>query len=204
MDILERNFYRRSSIQVSKELLGKLLVRKNDNGLLIGKIVEVEAYMGTIDKAAHSYGGKITKRNKVMYGDAGYAYVYMIYGMYYCMNVVTSCINNPEAVLIRAVEPLYGLEDMSKFRYGREFNALTKKEIINLTNGPGKLCKAMNINKENNEENLCSDELFIAEDPNRQDFDIVESKRINIDYAEEAKDFLWRFYIKDNPYVSKK
>lgn len=204
MEKINREFYERETIQVAKDLLGKLIVKKVENETLVAKIVEVEAYKGLIDKAAHSYGGKITERNKIMYGPAGYSYVYMIYGMYYCMNVVTSVPNNPEAILIRALEPLSGLETMSKFRYGKYYNELKSREIINLTSGPGKLCKAFNITKNDNGVDLCGDNFFIAEPVTKESFNIVESKRINIDYAEEAKDFLWRFYIEGNKYISKK
>lgn len=202
MKKLERKFYKRDSIAISKELLGKYLVHEYDNVKLISKIVEVEAYMGVIDKAAHSYGGRRTKRTEVMYMEGGYAYVYQIYGMYYCMNVVTSEVDNPQAVLIRAIEPVEGIDIMSKNRYGIEYEKLSNYQKKNITNGPGKLCMAMNINKKLNGEDLCKNRLYILD--NKEDFSIVSSKRINIDYAEEARDYLWRFYIEGNKYVSKK
>lgn len=202
MKKLERKFYKRVSIEVSKDLLGKYLVHEYNNIKLISKIVEVEAYMGVIDKAAHSYGGRRTKRTEVMYMEGGYAYIYQIYGMYYCMNVVTSEVDNPQAVLIRAVEPVEGIEIMSKNRYGIEYEKLSNYQKKNITNGPGKLCMAMNISKKLNGEDLCKNRLYILD--NKEDFSIVSSKRINIDYAEEARDYLWRFYIEGNKYVSKK
>lgn len=203
MHKLDRNFYKSDAILLSKDLLGKCIARKINGELLIGRIVEVEAYKGLIDKAAHSYGGKITERTKIMYGEAGYAYVYMIYGMYYCLNVVASEVNVPEAILIRAVEPLQGMETMSMFRYNKHYDELKKREKINLTSGPGKLCKAFNITKKENGYDLCSEDFYIFTPESSDNFNIKESKRINIDYAEEAKDFLWRFYIEGNPYVSK-
>ncbi|MBB6631735.1 DNA-3-methyladenine glycosylase [Clostridium algidicarnis] len=202
MEKLSREFYRRDALIVAKELLGNLIVKKVGNDILVAKIVEVEAYRGTIDKAAHSYSGKATNRTKIMYGDGGFAYVYLIYGMYYCMNIVASTIDNPEAILIRAVEPIDGIDIMSKLRYGKDFNDITKKQKINLTNGPGKLCIALNITKEDNGVDMYGEDFYILNNE-KKDFTIETSKRINIDYSEEAKDFDWRFFIKDNIYVSK-
>lgn len=202
MKKLEREFYKRNTLIVAKELLGKHLVHEYEGNKLISKIVEVEAYMGVEDKAAHSYGGRRTERTEVMYKEGGYAYVFQIYGMYYCVNVVTSEKEIPQAVLIRGLEPIEGLETMSVNRYGKRYEELTNYQKKNLTNGPGKLCMAMNIDKKLNGEDLCKENLYILD--NKEKFNIVTSKRINIDYAEEAKDYLWRFYIKDNKYVSKK
>ncbi|WP_029451098.1 DNA-3-methyladenine glycosylase [Clostridium algidicarnis] len=202
MEKLSREFYRRDALIVAKELLGNLIVKKVGNDILVAKIVEVEAYRGTIDKAAHSYSGKATNRTKIMYGDGGFAYVYLIYGIYYCMNIVASTIDNPEAILIRAVEPIDGIDIMSKLRYGKDFNDITKKQKINLTNGPGKLCIALNITKEDNGVDMYGEDFYILNNE-KKDFTIETSKRINIDYSEEAKDFDWRFFIKDNIYVSK-
>lgn len=203
MKKLTREFYKRDTLLVAKELLGKYLVVNHGDDILKGRIVEVEAYMGTADKAAHSYSGKVTERTKVMYKEGGYAYVYLIYGMYYCMNVVSSVENLPEAILIRAIEPINKLDTMCINRYGKSFKTLNSYEKKNLTNGPGKLCKAMNITKELNGEDLCGDKFYILEDEKEEVVEIISSKRIGIEYAEEAKDFLWRFYIKDNKFVSK-
>ncbi|WP_246583047.1 DNA-3-methyladenine glycosylase [Clostridium simiarum] len=205
MKKLDREFYKRDTLIVAQELLGKILVKKINNQFIMGRIVEVEAYKGLIDKAAHSYGGKITNRNRIMYGDGGYAYVFLIYGMYYCMNIVTSTIGNPEAALIRGIEPLDGVNIMSELRFNKSFNDLSKKEKRNLSNGPGKLCLAFNITKEENGMDMCGDDLYVLDntmDP-MNNINIATSKRINIDYSEEAKDFHWRFFIKDNMYVSK-
>lgn len=200
---LNRNFYNRNTVEVAKDLLGKVLVH-NYNGMTTSAIiVEVEAYLGVKDKAAHSYGGKITERVKTMYQNPGIAYVYMIYGMYYCFNVVTREEGVPEAVLIRALEPLEGLNIMSERRFHKSYENLNKKQKLGLTNGPGKLCIAMGIDKKNNGEDLCGNKLYI-EDNDINKFNIVSSKRIGIDYAEEAKDYLLRFYIDGNPYVSRK
>lgn len=200
---LDREFYNRDSIIVAKELLGKILVHEIDGEKLSAKIVEVEAYMGVEDKAAHSYGGRRTPRVEVMYGHPGFSYVFIIYGMYYCFNIVTREIGTPQAILVRAVEPIEGFELMAQNRFKKPYNQLNKSQIVGLTNGPGKLCNALLINKSLNGEDLCGSKLYIVEGQ-EENFNIVSSKRIGIDYAEEAKDFLWRFYIEGNKYVSVK
>ncbi|WP_291583269.1 DNA-3-methyladenine glycosylase [Clostridium sp. UBA6640] len=199
---LDRSFYRCDSITLAKKLLGKKLVHEIEGERISGIIVECEAYMGVIDKAAHVYGGRRTERVKVMYGECGYAYVYFIYGLYYCFNVVAAEVETPQAVLVRALEPLEGLEIMSRNRFNKDYDELTKTQIKNLTNGPAKLCNSLKINRELNGEDLCGEKLYI-EDSNIDNFEIVDCKRIGIDYAEEAKDYLYRFYIKDNKFVSK-
>lgn len=204
MKKLAREFYNRTSLEVGKDILGKYLVHIIDGVELIGKIVETEAYMGPFDKAAHSYNNRRTSRTEVMFGPPGYAYVFAIYGMYSCMNIVSEEVGKPQAVLIRALEPIVGLEKMAELRYGKDISNCTKREVIGLTNGPGKLCKAMDITKLNNGEDLCGDNLYIMESTLVQQYEVVSTTRINIDYAEEAIHFPWRFYLKDNKYVSKK
>jgi DNA-3-methyladenine glycosylase len=204
MQKLQREFYNRDSVTVAKELLGKYLVHVVEGEKLIGKIVEVEAYMGPMDKAAHSYNNRRTDRVEVMYGEPGFAYVYIIYGMYNCMNIVVEQPGKPQAILIRALEPTEGLETMSKFRYSKLYEELSKRERLGLTSGPGKLCKALSIDRTQNGEDLCGAQLYLLEESKDESFEMISTTRINIDYAEEAKDFPWRFYIKDNPYVSKK
>lgn len=203
MKKLDREFYNRDTIIVAKELLGKIIVHKVNGQKLSAKIVETEAYMGITDKAAHSYGGRRTSRVEVMYGKPGVSYVFIIYGMYYCFNTVTREEGTPQAVLIRAAEPIEGIDLMAQNRFKKSYNELTKSQIKNLTNGPGKLCGALLIDKSLNGEDLCGDKLYI-EEMESENFNIVSSKRINIDYAEEAKDYLWRFYIEGNKYVSVK
>ncbi|AEB75597.1 3-methyladenine DNA glycosylase [Clostridium botulinum] len=202
MNKLNHKFYKRNTIEVAKELLGKYIVIDEKNEKMIAKIVEVEAYLGINDKAAHSYGGRKTERTKVMYEDGGCVYIFRIYGMYNCLNIVTSHKEIPEAVLIRAVEPISNIDKFILNRFKKSFNELTKYQQKNITNGPGKLCIAMNITKELNGEDLTLDKIYILD--NKEEFEIVSSQRIGIDYAEEAKDYLLRFYIKDNKYVSKK
>jgi len=201
---LTRGFYSRETLQVAKELLGKILVHEVNGVKLRGKIVETEAYIGSIDKACHAYGGKMTSRLTTLYGRPGIAYVYFIYGMYHCFNVITKEEGVPEGVLIRAIQPIEGFEEMSKLRFNKAYFELTKAQIKNLTTGPSKLCIAMNINKDNNKQDLCTSELYIEDAVEKEKVQIVEAKRIGIDYAEEAKDFLWRFYIKDNIWISAK
>ncbi len=203
MKTLDRDFYNRDSIIVAKELLGKILIHEINGKRISARIVETEAYMGVIDKAAHSYGGKRTPRVEVMYGEPGHSYVYLIYGMYNCFNVVTGPKGVPQAVLIRALEPVEGLDSMAYNRYQKPYHELNKKQITGLTSGPGKLCRAFLIDKGLNGEDLCGRRLYV-EDGKTGVFSTVESRRVGIDYAEEARDFLWRFYIEGNPYVSVK
>ncbi|MBI6874082.1 DNA-3-methyladenine glycosylase [Clostridium aciditolerans] len=202
MKKLNREFYSRDTETVAKELLGKILIHEVDGKRLSGKIVETEAYLGIKDKAAHSYGGRRTPRVEVMYGEAGLSYVFIIYGMYYCFNVVTQKEGIPEAVLIRALEPVGSLDIMANNRFKKDYNDLTKTQIKSLTNGPGKLCNALKINKALNGEDLCDNRLYIVD--NDEEFNIITDKRIGIDYAEEARDYLLRFYIENNKYVSVK
>ncbi len=201
---LERKFYNRPTLEVAKDLLGKNLVHYTNGERLVGKIVEVEAYIGAIDKAAHTYNYKKTKRTQAMFGPPGHAYVYLIYGMYNCMNVVTEKEGEPAGVLIRAIEPIENIETMIVNRYNKPREDFKKRQILNLTNGPGKLCMAMNITRANYSMDLCGHTLWIEEAKESSPFDLVKTRRVNIDYAEEAVDFPWRFYIKDNPCISKK
>lgn len=198
---LNTEFFKRDARIVSEELLGKLLVRNYGGKTLISRIVETEAYIGTIDKACHAYGLKRTPRVLPLYEKAGIAYIYSIYGMYHCMNIVTGEKGDPQAVLIRAVEPIEGLDVMSFNRFKKSYNELRKKDIFNLTSGPGKLCIALNIDKTLNTHSVISKEFSFYND-DFQDFEIVRAKRIGINYAEEAMEFPWRYYIKNNNFIS--
>ncbi|WP_378956660.1 DNA-3-methyladenine glycosylase [Pelosinus sp. sgz500959] len=195
MEKIERIFYERETLDVAKDLLGKYLVHHTKDGKTVGKIVEVEAYVGVKDRACHAYNGKYTNRTKVMFGQGGHAYVYLIYGVYYCMNIVTNQEDYPEAVLIRALEPCDGLDLMKRRR--------KTDKILNLCSGPGKLCEAMGISKMENTIDLCGDKMYLVSGEVIAPENIIATPRINIDYAEEARDYLWRFTIKDNPFVSK-
>ena len=194
MKKLPRSFYMRDALAVATDLLGKVLVHETPGGIASGKIVEVEAYMGAIDPASHSYGAKRTERTKIQYGEGGFAYVYFIYGMYYCMNVVVNERETPEAILIRALEPVEGIDLMKQRR--------KTDSIKNLTNGPGKLCTALGIDRNSYGQDLCGNTLYLVE--GEKDIEVEATKRINIEYAGEAKEYLWRFLEKNNPHVSVK
>ncbi|MCW8410075.1 DNA-3-methyladenine glycosylase [Legionella sp. PATHC035] len=179
---LSRAFYERDTIMVAKELLGKYLIHNPFGVEYVGRIVEVEAYLGAHDLASHSSKG-LTQRTKVMFGPAGYAYIYLIYGMYYCTNVVTETEGSGSAILLRAIEPI--------------------KNIQGKTQGPGLLSKAMHIDKALNQHDLTSDTFYIAEEEQQQEFTIVEKPRIGVHYAKDWAEKLLRFYIKDNAFISK-
>jgi DNA-3-methyladenine glycosylase len=182
MQKLPREFYDRKTITVARDLLGKLLVHTSEGVERIGKIVETEAYLGPHDLAAHSARG-LTPRTKVMFGPPGHAYVYFIYGMYFCMNVVTEPEGHASAVLLRAVEPIKNVEGRSC--------------------GPGLLCKAMKIDKQLNGHDLLSDDFFIAAPVNAELFKTVKGPRIGVDYAKHWARRHLRFYIKGNAHVSR-
>jgi DNA-3-methyladenine glycosylase len=195
MGKLRRDFYRRSTLTVARELLGKRLVRVVDGQRLSGLIVEVEAYVGEGDAACHAACGR-TPRNEAMYGPPGHAYVYFIYGMHHCLNVVTEEEGFPAAVLIRALEPLEGLEIMRRHRLG--------KPDSELTNGPAKLCQALAIERGFNGMDLCTGEvLFIEEGRMVAEEEIGASPRIGIKADELARSVPWRFYLQGNDFVSR-
>ena len=194
--ILQESFYQQDVITVSKGLLGKILVHQSREGTTTGRIVETEAYRGPEDQAAHSSGGRRTARNEVMFGQKGVAYVYFIYGLYHCFNIIAGDVpGKPEAVLIRALEPMDGKEIMEK-RRGQQV------KIANLTNGPSKMCMAMGISKAQNKLDLTAPPLCIKEAPLVPQEEIVETTRIGVDYSGEWKNKAWRFYIRDNRFVS--
>lgn len=203
MKKLSRKFYERETLTVAKELIGKYLVHADHEGTTVGKIVETEAYCGITDKASHAYGGKITNRNKIMFGPAGYAYVYMIYGMYYCFNVVTDKDGTAGAVLVRGLEPVDGVEIMARRRAKQtktEIKIEVKRENKirkSLTDGPGKLCIAMDITKKLNGTDLCGDTMFITVGEKVLSKNVAALARIGIDYAGEAKHYPWRYKIEE-------
>ena len=221
---LTYDFYNRDAHVVAKELLGKLLVRKTPEGSVKGRIVEVEVYKGTadsMDHACHAFPMKRTDRTGVMFGEAGHAYIYLIYGMYCCLNLVCNEAEVPECVLIRALEPVEGIELMQARR--------KQQKLFALCSGPGKLCQALALTKAESGMSLCGEELYVeadeisfhsveraedearacledvSTDRNENDaFVISASKRINIDYAKEAKEFPWRYTVAGHPYLSVK
>jgi DNA-3-methyladenine glycosylase len=195
---LEKNFYCRNLLVVAKDLLGKILVKKNGREILAGKIVEVEAYDGSTDQAAHSYG-RITPRNKIMFEDGGFLYVYFTYGAHHCCNVVTGIKGKGTAVLIRAVEPVFGLKKIMINRFNK--TDLTQKEIYNLTSGPGKICQAFGLDRSYTGTDLTKNKIFLLDMPKVKKSKIGISKRIGIS---KSVDLPWRFFIKENPFLSRK
>lgn len=182
MKKLPRSFYNRDTVVVARELLGKLLVHESGGVKRVGRIVEVEAYLGPHDLAAHSARG-LTERTKVMFGPPGHAYVYLIYGMHWCMNVVTQREGMASAVLLRALEPVENID-------GR-------------TQGPGLLCRAMRIDKRLNAHDLLSNNFYVTGARSRGHFSVVRRPRIGVDYAGHWARRLLRFYIRGNSFVSK-
>ena len=182
MQKLPRSFYDRDTVEVARDLLGKHLVHRSGEIERIGRIVEVEAYLGPHDLAAHSCKG-LTERTKIMFGPPGHAYVYFIYGMYYCMNVVTEREGHASAVLLRALEPV--------------------QNVAGRTQGPGLLCRAMQIDKRLNGHDLLSDEFYIAVPPKAEPVAIIKRSRIGVDYARHWARRQLRFYIRGNPFVSR-
>ena len=195
---LPREFYTRSNVvTVARDLLGKLLVVPSSSGRRVsGIIVETEAYRGPHDRAAHSYGGRRTKRTETMYGIGGTAYVFFVYGMYNQFNVVTNVEDVPHAVLVRALEPVEGIEVMRRRRKGRS--------EYELTSGPGRLCIAMGIDRRLDKADLLGDQVWIESGISVSPRDRARGPRIGIDYAEDWVMKPWRFWIKDNPFVSRK
>jgi len=201
---LPRKFYIRKTLTVAKELLGKYLVRKIDNHKLIGKIVETEAYIGPQDRASHAYRGRITERCKTEYLIGGHIYIYLCYGMYWQLNITTEKEGKPECVLIRALQPVQGTFKSNigeKYKGEKIFH-----QLKNIANGPGKLTRWLKLDKSFNGEDITKSKRIWIEDRGEKvsEKQIVAAKRIGIDYAGKWKNKLWRFYIKDNEFISKK
>ena len=184
---LKRPFFIRDTLSVAKDLLGKYLIRKLGSKKLVGRIVETEAYIGPKDRASHAYGGRITERCKTKYLEGGHIYIYLCYGIYWQLNVITSLTGKPECVLIRALEPI-------------------DKNSKKIASGPGKLCKWMKLDKSFNGEDLTKSKRIWLEDRGEKlkKQQIVAAKRIGIEYAGSWAKKPWRFYLKDNPFVSRK
>ncbi|MBR3059047.1 MAG: DNA-3-methyladenine glycosylase [Oscillospiraceae bacterium] len=191
--VLDSEFFspERDTREIARALLGQILV----HGETAGRIVETEAYLGAADRACHAWGGRRSPRLEPLYGPPGHAYIYMIYGMYHCLNVVTKQPGQPECVLIRALEPLAGLELMAA-RSGRG-------RPEQLCAGPGRLCRAMGLDRSLSGVSLLSGDFFLAEGVSIPGKLILSSPRIGVDYAEEDKDRPWRYCVKGSPYVSR-
>lgn len=196
---LSTSFYRRDNVVlIARELIGKILVTRFNNQVTAGRIVETEAYNGIVDKASHAYGGRRTNRTEIMYAEGGKAYVYLCYGIHHLFNVVTHVKDSPHAVLIRAVEPLVGIELMLQ-------RTAKPKADFSLTKGPGNVSKALGISTQHTGLDLQEDLLFIvADDDEISQKKIIATPRIGVDYAGEDALLPYRFIVKDHPYVSGK
>ncbi len=194
MEKLTRNFYDRDTIMVARELLGQHLVRVLDGEKLVCRITETEAYIGRCDKACHAYGYKRTARTETLFSRPGTAYIYLIYGMYHCLNFVTEPEGEPAAVLLRGLEAVSGLETLKRLRYPKNPGRLTAYQQKNFLNGPGKICKALSLDRSKNGIDLTGDTLYVVRSGETPQT-IHTGPRVGIDYAEEAVDFPWRFWI---------
>ena len=216
---LPRTFFTRDGLTVAKELLGKVLVHNTPIGIIRGIITEVESYMGVEDKGSHTYGGRRTERTEPMFHIGGTSYVYFTYGMYHCMNITTDVVDNPQAVLIRSVVPAdkasqdrrlslrleASLASIKKRKKAKgeeltlgEIEGKKRSLLKHLADGPGKLCIAMGVTKQQNDIDMVkSDFFYVTEGVTVLPEEIQVGKRIGIDYAEEAADYLWRFYIRE-------
>ncbi len=199
---LSRNFYAQPTLEAARLLLGRYLVRRLEGETLAGRIVETEAYIGRCDKACHAYNYRRTARTETLFSPPGTAYIYLIYGMYHCLNFVTEAEGEPAAVLLRAIEPVAGTETMARRRYGDK--PLTAARRKNLLNGPGKVCQALGLTRAENGLDLTGDTLFICDTPEDAGLPPFTAPagerlrigpRIGVDYAEEARDFPWRFWL---------
>lgn len=198
---LPHEFYNRDTVQVAQDLLGKYIVRTLNGELLIGRITETEAYIGRCDKACHAYNYRRTQRTETLFMAPGHAYIYLIYGMYHCLNFVTEPEGEPAAVLIRAVEPVVGMDTIYRLRFGDK--PLTPYRMKHFMDGPGKVCKGLSLTRCENGQDLMEDSLFVCDtlaelgitpmEPQKER--LCAGPRIGIDYAEEARDFPWRFWL---------
>ena len=198
---LTHDFFNGDTVAIAQALLGKYLVRSRNGELLAGRITETEAYVGRCDKACHAYNYRRTPRTETLFMAPGHAYIYFIYGMYHCLNFVTEPEGEPSAVLLRGLEPAAGAETMKHLRFGdAPMNAYRRKNFLN---GPGKVCKALDLTTAQNKLELKGDVLFLCDsmadvgltDPVTGPEHICAGPRIGVDYAEEAKDFPWRFWL---------
>jgi len=190
-----KNFFLHDAVYVAKNILGDYIAVRKKSSLLVAKIVETESYLGIKDDASHSFSAKLTPRNKVLFDEGGVVYVYIIYGICWCFNIVVSKRGNPQSVFIRAVEPISGIDIMMHNRKVKDVNMLTK--------GPCRFTSAFGIDRRFLGKSLLSDDIYILRNPSKK-FKICAAKRIGIDYANQSKNSLLRFYIKNNPFVSKK
>ena len=195
MEPYKRTFYDRDTVRMARDLLGQLLVRMLPGGeALVCRITETEAYVGRMDKACHAYGYKRTPRTETLFAPPGTAYIYLIYGMYHCLNFVTEPEGEPSAVLIRGAKPVQNGDIIAKNRFGRKMDELTSYQKKNFLNGPGKLCKGLRLTRAENGLDLTDRDSGLYVCPGPAPAEIFVGKRIGIDYAQEARDFPWRFW----------
>ena len=198
---LTHDFFNGDTVEIAQALLGKYLVRRLDGQLLAGRITETEAYIGRCDKACHAYNYRRTERTDTLFMAPGHAYIYLIYGMYHCLNFVTEPEGEPAAVLLRGLEPAAGEETMGRLRFGEA--PMTAYRRKNFLNGPGKVCQALALTRAQNRLDLEGDTLFLCDAPADIGLPplppvrerICAGPRIGVDYAEEARDFPWRFWL---------
>ena len=198
MEPLPRTFYDRDTVQAARALLGQYLVRALPDGEeLVCRITETEAYVGRMDKACHAYGYKRTPRTQTLFARPGTAYIYLIYGMYHCLNFVTEPEGEPAAVLIRGARPVQNGDIIAKNRFGRKMTELTSYQKKNFLNGPGKLCGGLLLTREQNGLDLTQKDSGLYVCPGPAPEEIFVGKRIGIDYAQEAARFPWRFWTEE-------
>lgn len=198
MDKLPRSFYDRDTVLVARELLGQHLVRTLPDGTqLVCRITETEAYIGRTDKACHAYNYRRTGRTETMFARPGTAYIYLIYGMYHCLNLVTEAEGEPSAVLIRGAQPVKNADIIAENRFGRKCEDMTPYQHRHFLDGPGKLCRGLVLTRVQNGLDLLGRELFVCRAPSPAPDTIRTGTRIGIDYAEEAVNFPWRFWLEE-------
>jgi len=196
MEKLPREFYDRDTVQVARDLLGRDIVRVLPDGTqLVCRITETEAYVGPIDKACHAYNYRRTSRTQTLFAQPGTAYVYLIYGMYHCLNFVTEPEGEPCAVLIRSAVPVKNADIIAENRFDCKYEDMNAYQRRNFLNGPGKLCCGLSLTRAQNGLDLLGVELFLSPGNPPSPEQIKVGKRIGIDYAQEAVDFPWRFWL---------
>ena len=200
---LSREFYTGDTVEIARQLLGKYIVRRLDGEDLVCRITETEAYVGRMDKACHAYNYRRTPRTSTMFGPPGHAYIYLIYGMYNCLNFVTEPEGEPSAVLLRGAVPVAGLGTISRLRFGCSYGEMHPYQRRHWMDGPGKICKGLSLSREDNGIDLTGDTLFLTDDPGSPEVALPRREvircgpRIGIDYAEEAITFPWRFWLEE-------
>lgn len=201
VEILPKSFYDRDTVEVARDLLGKLLVREFQGETLVCRILETEAYVGRMDKACHAYGYKRTPRTQTLFAPPGTAYIYLIYGMYHCLNLVTEPEGEPCAVLLRGAVPVQNRAIIADNRFGRKENELTRYQIRHFLDGPGKLCKGLALTRAENGLDLTVPPLYVCDGPAPDPDKVHVGPRVGIDYAQEAVDFPWRFWAEEDGYA---